>query len=135
MKSEDVRKLDFNSSFSFKFFFFFFVWNKQTIPTSTLLPLCVDRKSEIFYELKAICGKSVKTNTLEILKIVSLIWQRYLTVVIISLCYKFSCQYTTAALFIFGLARPIWTQHRNICCFPACKHILHIHTYLYNTST
>jgi len=55
------------------------------------------------------------------------------SVVIISPCYKFSRQYTTAASFIFGLARPIWTQRGNICRFPACKHMLHIHTYLYST--
>ncbi len=33
---------------------------------------------------------------------------------IFSHCYWFSCQYTTAALFIFGLALNIWTLHR-IC--------------------
>ncbi len=57
-------------------------------------------------------------------------WKKQ-SVVIISPCYTFSHQYTTAALFISGLARPIWTQHGNICRFPACKHMLHIHTYTY----
>ncbi len=52
-------------------------------------------------------------------------------VVIISPCYKFSCQCTTATLFIFGLTWPIWTQRGHICRSPACKHMLNTNIQIY----
>jgi len=45
-------------------------------------------------------------------------------VMIISLCYTFSRQYTTAESFIFGLTQPIWTQLSfGTSASAACKHI------------
>ncbi len=57
-------------------------------------------------------------------------------VIIISPCYKFSCQCTTAISFIFGLTGPRWAQHGNIYHSPTCKHMLNtyiliLHIYIY----
>ncbi len=55
-----------------------------------------------------------------------------LYVIIISLCYTFCHQYTTAASFIFGLTLPIWTSRSfGTSASTRLKTYQYIHTFIY----
>ncbi len=53
-------------------------------------------------------------------------------VIIISLCYMFSCQYTFATSLIFGLTQPMWTRLSfGTSASAGVKTYQYIHTFIY----